>query len=212
MAFLITMPKSAAKLRPVPMEMPVVDTVEADHLKEKLLSIDARPRDVLEPFGYESLCKLMDLNKIWDVVKSYYDLDHTYYMGDPNPTIRMIHNLLSSGNRPIHLIEGMNLTMVKNLLDLELEWDFIKNSYHPPGIVCAFCGENGAKVRCYGCSRAKSSNDIFYCGKECLKAGWAAHKKTCGKDTEKKNSGHKSSTMDDLRKQVRGSYTGRMRA
>ena len=174
MPFLITLPKSAAKLRPVPVQ---VDDGMCK-LQEVLLACDARPKDVLDAFGFDKVQTLLRMDSIWELIQA--TINPSLIADDPNPTVRMMRFLLIANIRPAKMLALMDLKVIHHLLVLERDWDRIKANYQPPDSVCAFCGDANPKLRCSECRAVRM--DVRYCNKKCQKAGWPEHKKTCGKN------------------------------
>ena len=125
MAFLCTMPKSMAKLRPTAQVVNV-----SSYLKEQLLAVNARPRDLLDYcVDYKQLRILIALDNVWTFIENQYRSDpETMFANDPRPKYQLIRFLLTTGGRPSDMLDGLNRTVIDLLIDLEKRWDLFEKA------------------------------------------------------------------------------------
>ena len=181
MPFRVSVPKAstASPHRKVTVESVDEEGVCFD-LKEFLLACCVEPKDALPAFGADSLCELMRLSEIWDVVKHMHDLDPTIFENAEEPILKVAHYLLVRNTRPEMLCRLYDTETIHSLLTMQVNWEDIKTNYHPKEPTCDFCGADGPVLRCSGCMEIRV--EVRYCNKECQMAGWKSHKKGgCGR-------------------------------
>jgi hypothetical protein len=188
MPFLVSVPKKQSATnthRKVTVES-ISDFGVSFDMKEMLLACDAEPTDVLPLFGYDKISTLMQLSKIWDVVKATYASHPTMYDDSEEPVMKACKYMLANDLHPDMLSRRYadthkeNWAVMKRLLELQRNWADIKASHTVAEPVCDFCGCAGAVLRCSGCMQIRK--EVRYCNRECQTGGWKQHKKDgCGR-------------------------------
>ncbi len=155
MPFLVSVPKQTAtntQHRKVTVES-VSDFGVSFDMKEMLLACDAEPTAVLPLFGYDKIGTLMQLSKIWDVVKATHALHPTMYDESEEPEMKMCKYLLANDLHPDMVARYYadthkgNWAVMKHLLALQRDWADIKANHTVAEPVCDFCGCAGAVLR-----------------------------------------------------------------
>jgi len=184
MPFLLSVPKSSASTATAHRKV-TIDSVTSEgvtfDMKEFLLASGSEPKDILPAFGFESFVDLMKLNSVWDVIETMYEHDRTTFEDcNDEPLLKLIQHLLVNKIHPKALCNLSQAQTIKNLLEMQLEWEDIKGKYKVAELACDFCGGGGCVLRCSGCMAIRK--EVRYCNKECQNAGWKKHKKDgCGR-------------------------------
>ena len=182
MPFQLSIPKAATAL---PHRKVTVDAVEDGtmtlNMKELLLSVGAEPKDVLPAVGFDKFQTLVELAKVWDIIEATHASLPNCFENSAEPTLKLIHFLLVKKLHPNELLCSgkFPLETIKNLLEMQLEWQDTKENYQTTSMLCDFCGCSDPRLRCSECMKMRK--EVKYCNKECQTAGWKQHKKDgCG--------------------------------
>jgi hypothetical protein len=155
------------------------------NLKELLLVSGNEPKDLLGLFGYkeDEVQTLVQLEKIWDVIEGTHAKFPDIFAADSqqlDPTMRLCGALLAKKMRPMESIHKDKKAAFGALLNMQKNWESIKENHKAAEPSCDFCGTAGPVLRCSGCMTVRK--EVRYCNRECQTAGWKQHKKDgCGR-------------------------------